>query len=453
MASEGSDDVLPDPGAVLPEDSLQADVLGVQAANGFRSSQDEGLGPEEVEPCTSHNQLLPVEDDFSPERCAEEIIQLCLDGSNERVDLSYVFSLQDFYGLTQADDHAIRDLQLEHISDFTIRPLQHMVIPGPHRLEDSDQDVYEPLVPSLKLFLSQNLLRTLPSALFCLDRLTVLSLRKNNLTSIPSAIGKLVNLVELNVGGNKLRYLPCEVFELMIYGALVHLTTYPNPFVQMEGLREPGLTTKLLTETADLPNYMGLRASKAVPLSYRVPRYPMNVPGCLGITPVAYLNINGLRHSLSQGPVISNADGSVTNLLPVREGYAPVPPYENGKHLPSLTELCLRQCGTGPDVRQLNMALPEDFPENISRLLQQTEYVKGTGGQTCSICGKQYVIARTQWIEFWSFVTAGLREPRNDDIWITSAVPLLRHGCSWACVYDFTKLRVGRMSYWQQLSA
>ncbi|KAF9425759.1 hypothetical protein BGZ94_007247 [Podila epigama] len=57
----------------------------------------------------------------------------------------------------------------------------------------------------LKLFLSSNLLTTIPMHVFALHNLSVLSLRNNNIESIPAEIGLLRNLVELSVGGNLLQ--------------------------------------------------------------------------------------------------------------------------------------------------------------------------------------------------------------------------------------------------------
>ena len=79
----------------------------------------------------------------------------------------------------------------------------------------------------LELYLWDNLLTKLPSALFQLTNLGVLSLRKNQLTHLPAAIGELRHLRELNIGGNALTYLPAEIQQLQ----LDTFTYVPNPFV------------------------------------------------------------------------------------------------------------------------------------------------------------------------------------------------------------------------------
>ncbi|PWN89786.1 hypothetical protein FA10DRAFT_97449 [Acaromyces ingoldii] len=82
---------------------------------------------------------------------------------------------------------------------------------------------------ALELYLYNNALRALPSALFDLGaNLRVLSVRQNNLTELPAAIGELSALRELNISSNKLRWLPAEMQRL----ALDELLFFPNPFAQ-----------------------------------------------------------------------------------------------------------------------------------------------------------------------------------------------------------------------------
>ncbi|PWN24989.1 hypothetical protein BDZ90DRAFT_234596 [Jaminaea rosea] len=81
---------------------------------------------------------------------------------------------------------------------------------------------------TLQLFLHNNSLTRLPSALFEVGNLRVLSLRKNNLTSLPAAIGDLAQLRELNIAGNRLRWLPAEILKLR----LDRFSYWPNAFVR-----------------------------------------------------------------------------------------------------------------------------------------------------------------------------------------------------------------------------
>lgn len=79
---------------------------------------------------------------------------------------------------------------------------------------------------TLSIFLGSNALTRLPSALFQLQNLRVLSLRSNKLRFLPPAIGDLHNLSELHIAHNELQYLPAEILRLK----LDVFTWFPNPY-------------------------------------------------------------------------------------------------------------------------------------------------------------------------------------------------------------------------------
>ncbi|TKY89537.1 hypothetical protein EX895_001322 [Sporisorium graminicola] len=79
---------------------------------------------------------------------------------------------------------------------------------------------------TLSIFLGSNALTRLPSALFQLQNLRVLSLRSNKLKFLPPAIGDLHNLSELHIAHNELQYLPAEILRLK----LDVFTWFPNPY-------------------------------------------------------------------------------------------------------------------------------------------------------------------------------------------------------------------------------
>ena len=80
----------------------------------------------------------------------------------------------------------------------------------------------------LRLYLANNLLRTIPVEILDLTNLRMLSLRRNKLTSLPPGIRRLVNLESLNVSANKLAYLPFEVIELFRFCKLRNIQADPN---------------------------------------------------------------------------------------------------------------------------------------------------------------------------------------------------------------------------------
>ncbi|WFD03892.1 hypothetical protein MOBT1_002588 [Malassezia obtusa] len=118
--------------------------------------------------------------------------------------------------------------QLERIPPL-IGDLHRYVAIAPRRAESHSRtaSTRERARHLLQCYLWDNRLTRLPSALFQLRNLGVLSLRKNALTHLPPVIGELHALRELNVGGNALRYLPAEIQRL----ELDTFTYVPNPFL------------------------------------------------------------------------------------------------------------------------------------------------------------------------------------------------------------------------------
>ncbi|CAD6940513.1 unnamed protein product [Tilletia controversa] len=104
-------------------------------------------------------------------------------------------------------------------------------------------------IPSLKfgglqLNLANNRLTVLPSALFQVENLRVLSLRGNNIKFLPPAISELANLRELSIGGNKIEYLPAEIQKLR----LTTFNYFPNPW------RKPSKSLSCASSSDEGPN-------------------------------------------------------------------------------------------------------------------------------------------------------------------------------------------------------
>jgi hypothetical protein len=268
---------------------------------------------------------------------------------------------------------------------------------------------YYAMVPSLKLFLSRNLLETIPGAICELDTLTVLSLRNNNLRTIPAAIGKLSNLVELNLSFNKLRWLPYEILALVKGGKLRILSVHPNLFLEPEDFDDDQSTE---------PNEKSMKASH-----------------------VTFLNIDGSRHSNSLPAPSRDYTLEGPYLLPVAPpNHKPLPPtLGRASGVPSLMEIALQACAQSPQLPQLDDLLPPDCPESLPTLLALARRVKTAGGQTCTMCKRSFIIPRTEWIEWWDCSPVSNASPRKEmpirqEIDLQpNRVPLLRRGCSWRC--------------------
>ncbi|KAF2141879.1 uncharacterized protein K452DRAFT_271736 [Aplosporella prunicola CBS 121167] len=377
-------------------------------------------------------------------------VQECIEEGDEKVDLS--------------------GLQLRNITGDIIQPLEQMIRHPHFGSEAPTEDQYEALTASLQVFLSNNLLRSLPGELWHLKNLTVLSLRNNQLTEIPPAIANLKNLKELNLAGNKLRWLPWELFQLITpRGNLSRLTVTPNPFVHAieleEGILEipndakglqkevTRLKEKISTsEDATIKNQAAWKLKlfetmlqhmqrreipETPPHSYddsgyrelRPWRAWKQYPVFFASTPVARMEFDGsLARGSPQRPsqVLSNDSHFPWPSL----DYSPAEDLRDipSTRVPSLFELSLRtasRCARPKDLRDL---LPPDSPDPVLRAIDETVKASDNGGQHCSVCHKEYVLPRAEWLEYWHYVPDSLVCSANE-----CYLPFLRKACSWGC--------------------
>lgn len=296
------------------------------------------------------------------------------------------------------------------IPNGLLRPLLHLTKQPPVREAPVTEEVYSSLEPFLRLFLSGNLLTTVPAELFELGGLKVLSLRNNKLRELPAAIRKLTMLQEINVSVNRLPHLPWEVLWLIRKGDLKHLTARPNPFLQIEDAsieewhyRNPDgqIPSK---EDIRLFDYEGPPPEEAW------------APIHVATGPVSLFNIEGLPVA---GRKTSNRSQDQTST----------------SRVPSLRELSLLTCNQNPYFDQLLASDLSDFPAPVVQLLGRARDIRDAGGRSCSVCHRSFVISRAEWIEWWDCTTyeSGLKGPRLSGEKLRP-LPFLRRGCSWACV-------------------
>lgn len=292
-------------------------------------------------------------------------------------------------------------MYMQQIRMPTLRPLRYhtRIIP-----KQGKRDQYQSLTPALRLYFSNNLLEEIPGEVFHLKNLEVLSLRSNNLTEILPSIGELTKLKELNLGSNQLNWLPWELLGLL-HANLHKCMIYPNPFFR------PVPSTW---------NYVSSQKPES------------GEPCQVASTRIAFLDITGasFRHwppapsSLSDHWPEPQADDEFLG-----------PPPEERTKTPSLLELALRKCKESSQLSQFPFLIPEDSPDHLKDLLQKTWKLKEAGGKSCSVCGNEYVIPRTEWIEWWYCIPEqGFRGQVDNSVAMHKMpVPLLRRGCSWAC--------------------
>ena len=288
--------------------------------------------------------------------------------------------------------------QVQNLSNAALRPLRYFIKEPPSQLPPS-QENYQPLAPLLRLYLSNNDLHDLPDEVFKLTTLALLSVRQNELTEVSPAIRNLVNLEELNLGGNKLRWLPWEIL-LLSQHKLANIYVHPNPFVQPI----PRIKYNLFSRVRSWPRRRPWAASK-----------------------VAYLDISGTPCRGSPAAPSSQRQYPVSRDRTSQNTFEPW--KETPNQTPSLLELALRSCSTSTTPKDLPSLLPGD--STVLDLLKQALAVKDAGGRACTICGRSFIIARTEWLEWWTF---------RDSLIFKGVMPFLRRGCSWMCVPDLSSL-------------
>ncbi|UKZ56767.1 hypothetical protein TrVGV298_010608 [Trichoderma virens] len=283
-------------------------------------------------------------------------IQDCLESGNEAIDLW--------------------SMGLEELSDDIVHRMSQIAcIPVVAR------DVaFVQKEPELKLFLSLNRLTRLPSSLFDINHLTVLSLRGNQLTELPSAISKLRNLKQLNISQNRFRHLPAEFLDLF---------------------KISDSNGQILSEFR-LPSGEEF-AEIHVPVAVSSDQF-------------------GLSVSYSPRSSKEEARPSV---------------------VPSLVELALQSCYRTSQLRELDSYIPEGL-SHLKTLLQRASWQKDNGELICSTCRKTLIVPRLEWIEWREIcrgtiftsveynTTEMVTRPFTKDE-KEMAVPFLYRACSWRC--------------------
>jgi hypothetical protein len=102
---------------------------------------------------------------------------------------------------------------------------------------------------------------------------------------------------------------------------------------------------------------------------------------------------------------------------------------------PSLREVALRAVSKLPYLEQTTDEELAEYPALLVPLLQQAREVRAAGGQPCSVCQREYVIPRTEWMEWWDFTPCenGMKMPRCPGEKLRP-LPFRRFGCSFSCV-------------------
>ncbi|KAK5114068.1 hypothetical protein LTR85_010374 [Meristemomyces frigidus] len=384
----------------------------------------------------------------SAETLAARVVQTCVDAGKEAVDLS--------------------DLGLRRLSDATLSSLHQLIKPAfVDFRHPPSEDEFSPLTPSLQLFLSRNQLTTLPHELFSLTNISVLSVRNNDLTSLSPAIARLHKLTELNIAGNSIRYLPWEGLDLLYCrGKHRQITVRPNPLIEPCDLSGPSplpkanfsrvmrseelsrwadtrdtvekLRQKYVAEDGTLSMRgeleLRLKLGRMLRIQYlqEASRAGRELKLCreeliyLASSAVRYFGVDGTS---VRRPGSRQAGGD--DYPAVLDPTANAPSISGSVATPSLFELTLRSL-------QSNYNLQDFLPHmstipGISSSLASAFHLAaanttGLGNETCSTCGKNFILARAEWMEYWFHGFSSQRELTPETV-----LPFLRRACSWGC--------------------
>ncbi|KAL1413269.1 hypothetical protein Q8F55_001024 [Vanrija albida] len=231
---------------------------------------------------------------------------------------------------------------------------------GLQTLSTKISDLRDLSAPDIGVYASQNLLVSLPSALFDIRNLTVLSLRSNRLESLPAAIGELRNLKELNISNNLIRYLPSTILDLSLEQFSAHPNRWIEPSHDSGEIAKSPVTrrnslpitapTRSLTQSGPVPSLASLCLT--VLLS---PRPPSNLPPLIDCYNWDDCRVRG-QHPLLDPHILSHS----------------MPPSfsvdELGRILQSVKSACSSRAQTGrlsdPFPHSYRVPPPDDAAEN-----------------------------------------------------------------------------------------
>lgn len=364
----------------------------------------------------------------------------------------------DFSGL------GLEDHDIKPISDLN-RVIKNLPDPG-NDLPAEGQ--YRSMEPELYINLSRNSLRRMTPSLFNLQYLTSLKLRDNGIDELPPQISKLHNLQELDVSLNKLQYLPFELIQMLVpHGKLEHLTTLGNPLLERvtqnryrkldERVTFAESTKDVYSRLQSCPDREALvwhirflesmgKYLDAIDTKYTmggrnkderifshhpVARVVADQPASrfIGRSLVSYFDQTGqlIRGSPAQ-PSLTFTDYAV--VVETDEGTygspsSPVFVPPTASRIPSLLTMSVTVALQNITVQETREKLGEPVPYDADAILAHARHNDAGVGfgyfHKCHVCEKDYIVARAEWIEFWSTS-------------FTVFYPFKVKVCSWGCV-------------------
>lgn len=359
-------------------------------------------------------------------------IDACIESGESSIDLTYDENPpKTSTSFIQTLTLHSRFLGLKTISNESIKALASFT---PVTIMGRNQ--YEELLPELKIFLANNELESIPGGFFNLEHITVFSVRHNRIKEIPTAISRLSKIKELNVANNQLRWLPYEILELypkatkdsqtstVNFTGQRNIHFYPNPFF---GARRAG-------DSSDIETGSGSQEPYTMKYEFRSRVRFFEKMGKLVQGPV--FPTDDPERDADRNPKTMNSVHWQDNSIEIApEDDIPMPPTKGPvNRVPSLIEVGLKNYAKLPLARRpTERALVKSRNQIVVPLVHHTLRVleSETKLPKCTICERTFVLARTEWLEWWSFDEKGDMAGYQYN---AKPVPLMRRGCSWMCV-------------------
>jgi hypothetical protein len=378
----------------------------------------------------------------------------------------------DFSGL------GLEDNDIKQISDLN-SVIKNLPDPG-NDLPAEGQ--YRSMEPELYVNFSQNSLRRMTPSFFSLKYLTSLKLRGNGIEELPPQISKLHNLQELDVSLNKLQWLPFEILEMLApHGKLEHLTTLGNPLLErVTQNRYRKLDERITFTESSKDVYPRLKTcSDPEALVWHI-RFLESMGKYLDAVNSKYTvgGSNGDERIFAHHPaarvvadqptsrfigrtLVSYFDqtgqltrGSPAQPCPITNDYAVIVETDEGTYgapsspifappaasrVPSLLTMSVITALRNITVHETRKSLGEPVPYDADAIFVQATHNDGGVGfgyfHKCHVCKKDYIVARAQWIEFWSTS-------------FTVFYPFQVKVCSWGCVPSAMTKKPVKESVW-----
>ncbi|PVI00384.1 hypothetical protein DM02DRAFT_614381 [Periconia macrospinosa] len=359
-------------------------------------------------------------------------------------------------------------------------------------VEIPSEGQYRSFIPKLRISLGHNSLRTLPSSLFEVDNIEYLSLRNNHISELPPQIGNFTTLHHLDISHNAIKYLPVEILRVLqnIKPFLTRaydrnslpsgrtdftLGDLGNPlFYPRIPTSEPDWTTATTSgenPPQKQPWFIDFKRVLKIPCRHvahhkhcpekRI-RSPKNLHQTFNIwedpealledphlymvswTVVRYYDENGRVldgcHPWPDPTPDTNRPIPIDSMVPTKDrGTIGLPATwfspPSISSVPSLRSACLntalKELESPAEVEKY---LGDSITPNIKRQLDCAATNQNLIHSTlreCHVCGKEYIIPRAEWLEFWAHIAVDL-------------VPVMVKVCSWGCVPGFIRDRPGK---------